>query len=196
MVGLKPPYTKRFFARLVTSVTDHIPSEIEKMMVESFNSLYLAVGQEEQAALNAGKRPTPPNNNQIFLNFLAANTVVEPALVGNLLRNLMTRYADKLLRLGVITVELKLVCRLDNDTTPVALRLVASNPTGYVLRVETYVEIRQENGVVFKTVDESGKAGELEGLSVSHPYPVTRPFERQRMVSDKLQGLYQAVGFI
>lgn len=38
LAGLKPPYMKRFFARLVSiSVTDHIPSELEKLLVESFN---------------------------------------------------------------------------------------------------------------------------------------------------------------
>jgi len=35
LAGLKPPYHKRFFARLVsTTITDHIPSEFERLMVE------------------------------------------------------------------------------------------------------------------------------------------------------------------
>ena len=50
--------------------------------------------------------------------------------MADLLRTLMGRYQDKLLRLGVVNVELKLVCRLREDTAPVALRLLASNPTG------------------------------------------------------------------
>ncbi len=37
-------------------------------------------------------KPVPPNNNHIFFNFLAANTVVEPTLVAELLRTLMGRY--------------------------------------------------------------------------------------------------------
>lgn len=189
LAGLKPPYTKRFFARVVSSVTDHIPSELERLMVESFNALYLAIGNEEQAALTAGRRVTPPNNNHIFFHFLAGNTVVEPGLVTDLLRTLMTRYADKLLRLGVVNVELKLVCRLSDDSAPVALRLNASNPTGYVLRVDTYVEVREGPRTVFKNIGGTTKA-DLDGGSVQSPYPVARLFERQRqsalMASDTL----------
>ena len=38
-----------FFARLVsTTITDHIPSEFERLLVESFNALYLAIGKEEE----------------------------------------------------------------------------------------------------------------------------------------------------
>lgn len=42
--------------------------------------------------IQAGGKPIPPNNNHIFFNFLAANTVVEPTLVAELLRTLMGRY--------------------------------------------------------------------------------------------------------
>lgn len=38
----------------------------------------------------------PPNNNHIFFNFLAANTVVEPTLVAELLRTLMGRYQARI----------------------------------------------------------------------------------------------------
>jgi hypothetical protein len=43
-----PSQGKRFFARMVSSVSDHIPSEFERLLVEAFNALYLAIGAEEQ----------------------------------------------------------------------------------------------------------------------------------------------------
>ncbi|GAB5037312.1 biotin carboxylase, partial [Nannochloropsis oceanica] len=183
LAGLKPPYHKRFFARLVsTTITDHIPSEFERLMVESFNALYLAIGKEEDAAIKSGGRTTPPNNNHIFFNFMAANTVVEPILVADLLRTLMGRYQDKLLRLGVVNVELKLVCRLREDTAPVALRLLASNPTGYVLRVDSYVEVREGARTIYRSIG-GGRSGDLGGMDVNVPYSVTRPFEKQRQAA-------------
>lgn len=182
---MMPSPPRSFFARLVsTTITDHIPSEFERLMVESFNALYLAIGKEEEAAIKAGGKPAPPNNNHIFFNFLAANTVVEPTLVAELLRTLMARYQDKLLRLGVVNVELKLVCRLRDDTAPVALRLLASNPTGYVLRIDSYVEGREGPRTIYRSIGTDGrKPGELEGLDVTSPYAVTRPFEKQRQAA-------------
>jgi hypothetical protein len=53
--------------------------------------------------MKAGKRLQPLINNHIFFNFNAPNTVVEPTLVSDLLRTFMGRYADKLLRLGVVS---------------------------------------------------------------------------------------------
>ncbi|KAM3570180.1 hypothetical protein VYU27_007743 [Nannochloropsis oceanica] len=151
-------------------------------MVESFNALYLAIGKEEDAAIKSGGRTTPPNNNHIFFNFMAANTVVEPILVADLLRTLMGRYQDKLLRLGVVNVELKLVCRLREDTAPVALRLLASNPTGYVLRVDSYVEVREGARTIYRSIG-GGRSGDLGGMDVNVPYSVTRPFEKQRQAA-------------
>ena len=47
----------------------------------------------------------------------------------------MSRYGDKLSRLGVAHFELKMVCRFGADSAPVPLRMLASNPTGYVLHI-------------------------------------------------------------
>lgn len=46
----------------------------------------------------------------------------------------------KMLRLGVKHLEVKIVCGLGKGRVPVPIRLVASNPTGYAVRVETYFE--------------------------------------------------------
>lgn len=47
----------------------------------------------------------------------------------------------KILRLGVKHLEVKIVCGLGKGRVPVPIRLVASNPTGYAVRVETYFEV-------------------------------------------------------
>lgn len=175
----RKPGAKRFFARVVSMATDHIPSEIERMLVDSLNSLYLAIGADEQAAISSGKKPAPLTNNHIFFNVLAASTVVDPDLISYLLRNLSERYGDKLTRLGVHYIEVKLVCRLSEDTSPVALRFNVTNPTGFVLRVETYIEAKEGSKIIFQTIA-GAKNGPLHGLDVTSPYPPSLPFEEKR----------------
>ena len=75
------------------------------------------------------------------------------------------RYWDKLIRLGVSFFEMKILTRLSEDGTPVPIRLVASNPTGYVLRIESYVEVDEGGITVFRGVGREG--GDLEGKDVS-----------------------------
>lgn len=40
-----------------------------------------------------------------------------------------------MVRLSISTVELKLTCRLTPEAEPLFLRFIASNPTGFVLKV-------------------------------------------------------------
>ena len=46
-------------------------------------------------------------------------------------------------RLGVTHLEVKMVCGLNGGSVTVPIRVLASNPTGYAVRVETYYEVRR-----------------------------------------------------
>lgn len=50
----------------------------------------------------------------------------------------------KIQRLGVKQLEVKIVSGLRSSTALAPIRVVASNPTGYAVRVDTYVEVRDE----------------------------------------------------
>eukprot|EP00640_Fibrocapsa_japonica_P000554 CAMPEP_0113939200 /NCGR_PEP_ID=MMETSP1339-20121228/5545_1 /TAXON_ID=94617 /ORGANISM="Fibrocapsa japonica" /LENGTH=2332 /DNA_ID=CAMNT_0000942633 /DNA_START=63 /DNA_END=7061 /DNA_ORIENTATION=- /assembly_acc=CAM_ASM_000762 len=176
----KVPLTKRYFARVVTITSEYIPAEAERMFVESLNALTLAIDSDEQATVAQGRRVAQPSNNHIFLNVVSPNTVLEPANIAGLMRKLMTRYQSKITRLGVAGFEVKLVCRFSQeDTSPVPLRLIASNPTGFVLRVDTYVEVKEGNRTVFRTVSGEGP-GDWEGRDCTAPYQVSRPHSQKR----------------
>ena len=43
-------------------------------------------------------------------------------------------------------LEVKIVCGLSGGSVAVPIRVLASNPTGYAVRVETYYEVRREAG--------------------------------------------------
>lgn len=53
---------------------------------------------------------------------------------------------NKIQRLGVKHLEVKMVCSLGGGSVPVPIRVLASNPTGYAVRVETYFEVGRKEG--------------------------------------------------
>ena len=81
-----------------------------------------------------------------------------------------------------------MVCSLTSDSPPIALRMVASNPTGYVHVMNTYVEAvdPSSSAPVFKLIGgtkaslSSSGDSSWEGMKVTSPYPLTKPFEMQR----------------
>jgi len=148
-----------------------------------FNGPYLLLSSQNKAA---GRRSAPPQNNHIFLNIVSPDTVLEPNNIATLMRKLMNRYQTKISRLGVAAFEVKLVCRFSAESAPVPLRLVASNPTGYVLRIEAYVEVKEGARTVFRTVGAERAAGDWEGRDVVFPYSIARPFQRCRNLANAM----------
>ena len=134
---------------------------------------------EEVYTAKTKKAAPPLTSNHLFLNIVAPNTVVAPTAMEEVASTLMTRYSDKLTRLGVAHFELKIVCRFSEETAPVALRVLASNPTRYVLKTETYVEKYEGATTVFKSLNPT-KPGIWDGKDIKFPYELIRPFERQR----------------
>jgi hypothetical protein len=79
--------------------------------------------------------------NHVFLNLVAPDTVVNTDFFDNELKRICTKYWYKMNGLAVTTVEMKLSCRLTVGSEPLLVRFIASNPTGFVLKVDTYISI-------------------------------------------------------
>jgi acetyl-CoA carboxylase / biotin carboxylase 1 len=162
------------------------------MFVEALNALNIAMG-------DALKDVTlPVGNNHIFLNLLPP-VEVNPDYVEHVIKNLGKRYAERLRRLRVSQVEFRLIAIVKEQRLPV--RLVATNPTGYVLRVDSYVEHRDASNSVPKFIsiavparsgfgalgsNRESRTGEWDGKSVLTPYPVTTLFEQKRALAATL----------
>ena len=185
------PSVKRYFARLVATLTSHFTSEVESMLVSSLSAITLALGSDDAACIARGEQPRRSNANHIFINIDTGNVILSPDMPLQLLKTLSERYQDKITRSGVSQIELKIICRLGDENTniPVALRLIAANPTGLLLEIDTYMEVKEsENSpkIVLKTFGTKSKLqsdasyGELEGMDITAPYPISRPFEKQR----------------
>ena len=173
----------RIFARAVSFINDFSAGSFEQLLIEAFN------------ALEAIKTAVPPGDNHLFINIVSAHksTVIDPVAVEQVVASILKRHSERTKRLGIAEVEAKAVCKLanDDDSHPISLRLVASNPTGYVQVMNTYVEAADESGSkrsrrVFKSIGgtKANMAGSgdssWEGLDITTPYPLTRPFDAQR----------------
>jgi HSP20 family molecular chaperone IbpA len=87
-----------------------------------------------------------------------------------------------MIRLAVTTVELKISCRLARDSEPLTLYFIASNPTGFVLKVDQYYEAisGNEGKAIFRSVAGVAAPGPLNGELITKPYETSQKFERQR----------------
>lgn len=167
----------RIFVRALSFSLDFSPNSFERILVDALNSLDLC---------SENRRV----DNHLFINLLSdfEKVVVDPVVVEQVLVDILKRHGERVSNLGIVEVETKILCSLSLDSLPISLRLVASNPTGYVHVLNTYVEASDENGGdrVFKLIGgtKASLAGagdsSWEGLNIDTPYPLTRPFDHQR----------------
>ncbi|KAL7542222.1 hypothetical protein ACHAXR_012111 [Thalassiosira sp. AJA248-18] len=175
----------RIFARAVSFINDFSAGSFEQLLIEAYN------------ALESIKTSVVPGDNHLFINIVSASqsTVIDPVNVEQVVASILKRHSGRTKRLGIAEVEAKAVCKLadDDDSHPISLRLVASNPTGFVQVMNTYVEASNDSGSkrVFKSIGgtKASLAGSgdssWEGLDITTPYPLTRPFDAQRKAALK-----------
>ncbi len=167
----------RLFGRALSFNLDFSSSSFERILVDALNAMDLC----------------PENlkaDNHLFVNLVSdfEKVVLDPVVVEQVVVDILKRHGDRVTSLGIVEVETKILCSLNRDSPPISLRLVASNPTGYVHVMSTYVEAADDSSSdrVFKLIGgtKASLAGagdnSWEGLNVDSPYPLTRPFDHQR----------------
>jgi acetyl-CoA carboxylase/biotin carboxylase 1 len=167
----------RMFVRALSFSLDFSSSSFERILVDALNALDLCSENLK-------------SDNHLFVNLVSdfEKVVLDPVVVEQVVVDILKRHGDRVSSLGVVEVETKILCSLHRDSPPISLRLVASNPTGYVHVMNTYVEAADEFGSdrVFKLIGGTKAslacAGDSswEGLNINTPYPLTRPFDHQR----------------
>jgi len=125
-------------------------------------------------AVQGGGGSAEGARNHIFLNVLG-DALVEPHVVERMAKHLGRRYASRLASARVGQVELKVNARLDKDSPSIPVRVIASNPTGFGLRIDTYVEASdpaRPGHSVFYSIsggDDGGAAGALAAMGLMSP---------------------------
>ena len=166
----------RVFVRALSFSLEFSSSSFERILVDALNTLDLCPQNQK-------------TDNHLFVNLGSdfEKAVLDPVVVEQVVVDILKRHGDRVSALGIAEVETKIVCSLSTDSPPIALRLVASNPTGFVHVMNTYVEAADDSGervlkLIGGTKASLASAGDSswEGLNVNTPYPLTRPFDAQR----------------
>jgi acetyl-CoA carboxylase/biotin carboxylase 1 len=167
----------RIFVRALSFVLDFSSSSFERILVDALNALDLC-------SLKG------ISDNHLFLNLVSdfEKLVLDPVVVEQIVVAILKRHGERVSNLGIVEVETRIVCCLSPESPPIAIRLFASNPTGYVHVMNTYVEAADDIGgertfkLIGGTKASLASAGDSswDGLNVNTPYPLTRPFDAQR----------------
>lgn len=166
----------RIFVRALSFVLDFSSSNFERILVDALNALDLCSRK--------GKR-----DNHVFLNLVSdiEKAVVDPVVAEQIVVDILNRHDDRVSSLGISEVETQIVCCPSADSSPISIRLVANNPTGYVQVMNTYVEaVNEKYERVFKLIGgtkaslASSGDSSWDGKKVDTAYPLTRPFDPQR----------------
>lgn len=168
----------RIFVRALSYVLEFSSSSFERVLVDALNAMDVVTLKYKA-------------DNHLFVNMISDydKLVLDPVVVEQVVVDILKRHGERITNLGIAEVEARIVCCLSRDSPPIALRLVASNPTGYVHVMSTYVEAISAYGGerVFKLIGgtkaslASSSDSSWEGQAVDTPYPLTRPFDAQRM---------------
>ena len=200
--GAKLPIRKRFFVRAVCTTLDPLETETltdtypsaEKTLVEALNALDVGLGE---ARLRGDDNQFA--GNHIFLNILPP-AEVDPNLIEQIMKNLYLRYVRRLTALHVTQVEMRLLPILTHGAQPIPVRMVGADPTGMALRIDTYVETKDNftGAVIFTSINQSisDVVGEWDGHSVSLPYPVLEFLERERAYAQKSSNTLYCYDFL
>ncbi|RLN37492.1 hypothetical protein BBO99_00001939 [Phytophthora kernoviae] len=190
---------QRIFVRAVVRQLDHDGSGSrsqydaypgpERSLVDALNAL--EVNLSNPLVKNA-KLPT--KNNHVYLNILP-QAIVDPQYLEGVIRILAYRYAERLEQLRVSTVELKIIARFNSEAPAIPVRLVAENPTGYVVRVQAYVEAAGHDEPIFTSIGDETH-GELDGMPVTTPYPVVFPFDKKRQMAKTMSNTVYVYDFL
>jgi acetyl-CoA carboxylase/biotin carboxylase 1 len=162
----------RYFARLISFPADQNSNNSETLFVEALDQLSVLLRKAKSSKADS------VSSNHIFVNVVAPDLVVQPEAYVSQLKKICTKYSQKLVNLAISNVEMKITCRLTPECEPMHIRMVAANPTGFVLHVDQYYEEFHQGTLVFRSA--TAVKGEWDSLPVTTPYSVFQKFEDKR----------------
>lgn len=108
--------------------------------------------------------------NQIFIHVLPDVTIT-PEMIRQIYHRLAQVHADRLKKLRVLNVEVKINVKDSVAGEVHSLRFIATNPTGHFLQVEGYEEVLQVDGrVLLTTLAEFEDSATMANHDVREPY--------------------------
>ena len=170
----------RVFVRTLFLLPSYSAEAFERVYVTTLNAIDSTIGSLQGSL-----------DNHVFINLLSSATV-DPEQLSGVIKSIVSRHRARTNLLGISEVEIKLTCSTPDSSAPLTLRIVVSNPTGFVEMVSVYVEVEEDGVFVFRVVGGTSGlfkgAGEnsLDGEKILAPYPLSRVFDRQRRLAAKM----------
>ncbi|EMG48936.1 ACC1 Acetyl-CoA carboxylase [Candida maltosa Xu316] len=171
-IGKNAPSDKRFFTRGIIrggvlkdeiSISEYLIAESNRLMSDILDALEVIDTSNSDL-------------NHIFINFSNVFNV-QPSDVEAAFGSFLERFGRRLWRLRVTGAEIRIVCT-DDQGTSFPLRAIINNVSGYVVKSELYLEVKNPKGDwVFKSI---GHPGSMHLRPISTPYAVKESLQPKR----------------
>ena len=181
-IGKNAPSDKRFFTRGIIrtgvlkediSISEYLIAESNRLMNDILDTLEVIDTSNSDL-------------NHIFINFSNAFNV-QASDVEAAFGSFLERFGRRLWRLRVTGAEIRIVCT-DPQGTSFPLRAIINNVSGYVVKSELYLEVKNPKGEwVFKSI---GHPGSMHLRPISTPYPVKESLQPKRYKAHNMGTTY------
>ncbi|CAG8532450.1 333_t:CDS:2 [Funneliformis mosseae] len=168
--------------RLRNSVrtADYLISESDRLLNEILDSLEIVSSEHKNS-----------DCNHLFINFIPT-FVLEPKQVEEAVKGFIDRHGKRLWRLRVTGAEVRFKVEDPTLGTSYPLRVIINNVSGYVVKVETYQEVKTEReSWILKSI---GQQGSMHLQPTNTPYP-TKEWLQPRRYKAHLMGTTYAYDF-
>lgn len=182
-VGKNSPSDKRFFTRGIirtgiineeVSISEYLISESNRLMNDILDALEVIDTSNSDL-------------NHIFINFSAVFNVL-PLEVEAAFGSFLERFGRRLWRLRVTGAEIRISCIDPQSGQPFPLRAIINNVSGYVVKSELYMEIKNTKGDwIFRSI---GAPGSMHLRLISTPYPAKESLQPKRYKAHNMGTTY------
>ncbi|KAK6197910.1 acetyl-CoA carboxylase [Scheffersomyces amazonensis] len=182
-VGKNAPSDKRFFTRGIIrtgvirdeiSISEYLIAESNRLMNDILDALEIIDTSNSDL-------------NHIFINFSNVFNV-QPEEVEAAFGSFLERFGRRLWRLRVTGAEIRIVCTDQKTGTSFPLRAIINNVSGYVVKSELYMEVKNTKGDwVFKSI---GQPGSMHLRPISTPYPAKESLQPKRYKAHNMGTTY------
>ncbi|EGW34547.1 uncharacterized protein SPAPADRAFT_134536 [Spathaspora passalidarum NRRL Y-27907] len=181
-VGKNAPADKRFFTRGIVrpgsirdeiTISEYLIAESNRLMADILDALEVIDTSNSDL-------------NHIFINFSNVFNV-QPHEVEAAFGSFLERFGRRLWRLRVTGAEIRIVCA-DQQGNSFPLRAIINNVSGYVVKSELYMEVKNAKGDwVFKSI---GNPGSMHLRPISTPYPAKESLQPKRYKAHNMGTTY------
>ncbi|CAK7905934.1 acetyl-CoA carboxylase [[Candida] anglica] len=182
-VGKNAPSDKRFFTRGIVrtgvmrddiSISEYLIAECNRLMSDILDALEVIDTSNSDL-------------NHIFINFSSVFNVL-PEEVEAAFGSFLERFGRRLWRLRVTGAEIRISCTDPTTGTSFPLRAIINNVSGYVVKSELYMEVKNTKGEwVFKSI---GQPGSMHLRPISTPYPAKESLQPKRYKAHNMGTTY------